>query len=210
MVHSGALLPVALAALSGCRALDVQKFGTERIEKFAALRAESESLRAEIGAERALTRARADMVGTLDMFQEPAEEEVATSARSRTPEASPARTLPGIAAEGTTSPSFSLAEMKKILEDKIATIAAREAEREAKAEGAPEADSIEEIVALARQAGQARLEEAKRIARESADRWEMTHPRQGNRRGGKDAKAKDAIVEGEATEPGEGLALMAL
>ncbi|CAK0896161.1 unnamed protein product, partial [Prorocentrum cordatum] len=191
MVRSGALLPVALVALSGCRALDVQKFGVERIEKFAALRAESESLRGELGAERAGTRVRADAAGSLDMLQ--GAEQVATRVQ-----ASLGQNLQGGAAVDSMATSSSTAEMRRLLERKIAAIAAEEAG--AKTEGAAKADWIDEIVARARQAGRARLEEAKRFSKEAADRWEMAHAKQGRRRSRGDAEAKDAAVEGEATD----------
>mmetsp|Transcript_89835 Transcript_89835/g.243658 ORF Transcript_89835/g.243658 Transcript_89835/m.243658 type:complete len:135 (-) Transcript_89835:196-600(-) len=131
MGRSGALLPVALALLSGCRALEVQKDGSERVEKLGAERAESQSLRADVGAERAeaeslqreraQARVRADMAGSFDMFQE---SEQAWPQTPTVPHAPPA--LQG----GITSDS--MAEMQKLLEEKIAAITAEETKRKLK------------------------------------------------------------------------------
>mmetsp|Transcript_29906 Transcript_29906/g.78307 ORF Transcript_29906/g.78307 Transcript_29906/m.78307 type:complete len:132 (-) Transcript_29906:226-621(-) len=131
MGRSGALLPVALALLSGCRALEVQKDGSERVEKLGAERAESQSLRADVGAERAeaeslqreraQARVRADMAGSLEMFQGSEQVEPrAPAAQHGSP------VLPGgIASE-------SVADTKRRLEEKIAAIAAREARHESR------------------------------------------------------------------------------
>mmetsp|Transcript_57375 Transcript_57375/g.152621 ORF Transcript_57375/g.152621 Transcript_57375/m.152621 type:complete len:121 (-) Transcript_57375:166-528(-) len=117
MGRNGALLPVALAVLSGCRALEVQKFGSARVEKLGAERADAEGLQREW----AQTRVRADMAGSFDMFQE---SEQAWPQTPTVPHAPPA--LQG----GITSDS--MAEMQKLLEEKIAAITAEETKRKLK------------------------------------------------------------------------------
>mmetsp|Transcript_80906 Transcript_80906/g.226226 ORF Transcript_80906/g.226226 Transcript_80906/m.226226 type:complete len:118 (-) Transcript_80906:215-568(-) len=117
MGRNGALLPVALAVLSGCRALEVQKFGSARVEKLGAERADAEGLQREW----AQTRVRADMAGSLEMFQGSEQVEPrAPAAQHGSP------VLPGgIASE-------SVADTKRRLEEKIAAIAAREARHESR------------------------------------------------------------------------------
>lgn len=207
MGRSGTMLPVALAVLSGCllpRGRALQKFGAQR--------AELEGLRAEVGAERAQTRVRADAAGSLELF-EGAEQVVATRARAahrntqmwdgdpataasfvRSLNASLVQTVQEDAAtSGITSDSA--AGMNGRLEDKIAATTAAETEREHNSkEGAEageqaegywktqqlaEAERVEtdRLVMQARLAGKARLEQAKRRAKEQFDQWQMDQAR---------------------------------
>jgi len=198
------MLPAALAVLSGCvlpQGCALQKFGAQR--------AELEGLRAELGAERAESRARADVAigrlrGALELLER-AEQVVATRVRAEQPwngdpnvtsslHASLMQTVEAnAAANGITSDSA--ADMKRRLEDKIAALTAKESEQErnskedARAGELAEADwrvwelthaeweDVDKLVAMARQAGKARLEEAKRNAKEQLDRWQMEQAR---------------------------------
>jgi len=155
MGRTGATLPVALAVLGGCMLPRVL------------------ALRAELGAERTATRVRADSAGSLEMLERP--EQVTSSS-------SPAflQTVQWSTAGDGSSSDSSTEDAKRSLEEKIAAITAQEAERKRHSKDDAEADwtaeaareDSEELAARARQAGKARLEEAKRRSQELFDRWQ--------------------------------------
>jgi len=152
MAHTGAMLPVALAVLSGCsltRGLAVQKFGFEKAE-LDAERAETrvrmdsagslEMLEhAEHAGERAQTRVRTDSAGSLEMTSEVKPTMAGAERGSTQPwngdpvvtSPSPASLLQTVEGKAAVdrSTANSLADMKKSLEAKIIAITAQEDKR---------------------------------------------------------------------------------